>query len=67
MKTLPVEELTSFLRETRESEVFELYYLELATGLRTGELLGPKFGRTLIWNRTTSGFGSRFPAKMVHS
>ena len=44
MKTLPVEQPRSFLRETRESGVFELYYLELATGLRRGELLGPKWG-----------------------
>ena len=44
MKTLPVEQPRSFLRETRESGVFELYYLELATGLRRGELLGLKWG-----------------------
>ena len=43
MKTLPVEQLTSFLREARESGVFELYYLDLATGLRRGELLGLKW------------------------
>lgn len=43
MKTLPVEQLASFLREARESGVFELYYLELATGLRRGELLGLKW------------------------
>ena len=43
MKTLPVEQLQSFLREARESGVFELYYLELATGLRQGELLGLKW------------------------
>ena len=42
MKTLPVEQLQSFLREARESGVFELYYLELATGLRRGKLLGIK-------------------------
>ena len=40
MKTLPVEQLASFLREAKESVVFELYYVELATGLRRGELLG---------------------------
>ena len=34
MKTLPVEQLQSFLREAKDSGVFELYYLELATGLR---------------------------------
>ena len=43
MKTLPVEQLRSFLREARESGVFELYYLGLATGLRRGELLGLKW------------------------
>lgn len=43
MKTLPMEQLQSFLREARESGVFELYYLELATGLRRGELLGLKW------------------------
>ena len=34
MKTLPVEQLASFLREAKDSGVFELYYVELATGLR---------------------------------
>ena len=43
MNTLPVDQLTSFLREAKESGVFELYYIELATGLRRGELLGLKW------------------------
>ena len=43
MKTLPVEQLASFLREARDSGVFELYYVELSTGLRRGELLGLKW------------------------
>ena len=43
MKTLPVEQLASFLREAKDSGVFELYYVELATGLRRGELLGLKW------------------------
>ena len=43
MQTLLVEQLQSFLREARESDVFELYYLQLATGLRRGELLGLKW------------------------
>ena len=43
MKTLPIEQLTSFLREAKESGVFEMYYVELATGLRRGELLGLKW------------------------
>ena len=33
MKTLPVEQLASFLREAKESGVFEMYYAELTTGL----------------------------------
>lgn len=40
---MPVEQRQSLLREARESGVFELYYLELATGLRRGELLGLKW------------------------
>ena len=43
MKTLPVEQLASFLREAKDSGVFEMYYIELATGLRRGELLGLKW------------------------
>ena len=43
MKTLPVEQLTSFLREAKDSGVFAMYYVELATGLRRGELLGLKW------------------------
>lgn len=43
MKTLLVEQLQSFLREAKDSGAFELYYLELATGLRRGELLGLKW------------------------
>jgi len=43
MKTIPAEQLTSFLREAKESGVFEMYYIELATGLWRGELLGLKW------------------------
>lgn len=43
MKTLTTVQLASFFREVRDSGVFELYYLELATGLRRGELLGLKW------------------------
>ena len=43
MKTLPVEQLASFLREAKESGVFEMYYAELTTGLRRSELLGLKW------------------------
>ncbi len=43
MRTIPAEQLGAFLREAKESGVYELYYLDLATGLRRGELLGLKW------------------------
>ena len=43
MQTLPIEQLASFLREAKESGVFALYYIDLTTGLRRGELLGLKW------------------------
>ena len=43
MKTLTSEQLGAFFHEARESGVYELYYLDLATGLRRGELLGLKW------------------------
>ena len=43
MKTLPIEQMASFLREARDSGVFEMYYVELATGLRRGQLFGLKW------------------------
>lgn len=43
MKTLTPEQLGAFFKEAKESGVYELYYLDLATGLRRGELLGLKW------------------------
>ena len=43
MKTLTADQLSAFFREARETGVYELYYLDLATGLRRGELLGLKW------------------------
>jgi len=43
MHTIHAEQLGAFLREAKESGVYELYYLDLATGLRRGELLGLKW------------------------
>ena len=43
MKILPPESLGTFFEEARRSGVFELYYIDLATGLRWGELLGLKW------------------------
>ena len=40
---MTTEQLVSFLREAKESGVYEMYYIELATGLRRGELLGLKW------------------------
>lgn len=43
MKTLTADQLAAFFREAKNSGVFEMYYVELATGLRRGELLGLKW------------------------
>ena len=43
MKTLTADQLSAFFQEARDSGVYELYYLDLATGLRRGELLGLKW------------------------
>ena len=43
MQTIPAEHLEAFLREAKETGVYEMYYIELATGLRRGELLGLKW------------------------
>lgn len=43
MKTLTADQLQVFLQEAKASGVYEMYYLELATGLRRGELLELKW------------------------
>ena len=40
---IPAEQLQAFLKEAKETGVYEMYYIELATGLRRGELLGLKW------------------------
>ncbi len=43
MQTIPAEQLQAFLTEANATGVYEMYYIELATGLRRGELLGLKW------------------------
>ncbi|MBQ5656550.1 MAG: site-specific integrase [Bacteroidaceae bacterium] len=43
MQTIPAEQLQAFLLEAKATGVYEMYYIELATGLRRGELLGLKW------------------------
>jgi integrase len=43
MKTIPADQLASFFDEAKDSGVYEMYYIDLATGLRRGELLGLKW------------------------
>ena len=43
MKTLTTDQLAAFFREAKNTGVYEMYYLELATGMRRGELLGLKW------------------------
>ena len=43
MQTIPEEQLQAFLTEAKATGVYEMYYIELATGLRRGELLGLKW------------------------
>ena len=52
MKVLPPEKLAHFFREAKETGVFELYYLDLSTGLRRGELLGLKWNDINFETRT---------------
>ena len=43
MKTIPLDKLGQFFSDAKRSGVYELYYIELTTSLRRGELLGLKW------------------------
>ena len=43
MQTIPAEQLQAFLQEAKATGVYKMYCIELATGLRRGELLGLKW------------------------
>lgn len=43
MQTIPAEQLQAFLTEAKATGVYEMCYIELATGLRRGVLLGLKW------------------------
>ena len=43
MKTLPAEQLAAFLNEAKKTGTYEMYYLDLATGMRRGEPLSLKW------------------------
>ena len=66
MQTLPVEQLTSFLCEAKDSGVFALYYIDLTTGLRRGELLGLKWS-DIDLEKETFGFNGRLGASTAKS
>ena len=54
MKTLKKEELGVFLEETKKSNCYEFYYLELTTGMRLGEICALEWTDLDVENKTIS-------------
>ena len=54
MKTLKKEEIGAFLEETKNSGCYEFYYLELATGMRLGEICALEWTDLDVENKTIS-------------
>ena len=67
MKILPPESLGTFFEEARRSGVFELYYIDLATGLRRGELPPTSPPPCRSRRRTRWGVSSPVPSRPNHS
>ncbi len=69
MQTISAEQLQDFLEEAKRSGGYEMYYIDLSTGLRRGELLGLKWedidmqqGIIRIWRQV-----SRIDGKIVEA
>ena len=54
MQTLKAEQLSAFMNEARDSGWYELYYLEITTGLRLGEITALTWDDLDIKNKTIS-------------
>ena len=62
MQTLPVEQLTSFLREAKDSGVYELYYLDL-NGIAAGRTAGSEMDGCGLRPQGGQGAAGHFPAE----
>ena len=67
MKTLTADQLSAFFREARDSGVYELYYLDLATGLRRGGTAGIEVDGRGLPARSTENSESHLSAERQSS
>ncbi len=63
MKTLTADQLSAFFQEAKDSGVYELYYLDLATGLRRGRTAGIEVDGCGLPARSTENSESHLTAK----